>query len=138
MKDGACPMGLKGQVDRSSVHLLRICLRFEYRAAIVGELRRILPQARDDPIGVRYVFAAKPENIGRAGKLLFKGSAILLRKSRVLKADAAGDRHSKTQDNVVHSHIRSFFRIQEAAGSARGVRLENKCGHGRFTAYNKM
>jgi hypothetical protein len=55
-------------------------------------LRCILPQARNDPIGVRYLIAAKPENVGRAGKLLCKGSPILLGKSRIVSGNAADDR----------------------------------------------
>ena len=66
-----------------------------------------MPQARNDPIGVRYLFAAKPENVRRAGKLLFKSSPILLGKSGVLNGNAADDR--KAQGKRVHSHIRSFF-----------------------------
>jgi hypothetical protein len=73
-----------------------------------------LPQARNNPIGVRDLFAAKPENVGGAGKLLFKGSPIVLRESRIFNGDAAGDRRRKAQDHIVHSHVRSFFRIELA------------------------
>jgi hypothetical protein len=66
-----------------------------------------LPQARNDPIGVRYLIAAKPENVRRAGKLLGKGPAILLGNSGILNNNAAHDR--KAQGNGVHSHVRSFL-----------------------------
>jgi hypothetical protein len=51
-----------------------------------------LPQARDDPIDVRYVVAAKPENVRRAGKLLFHRSTVLLRKSRIQNCVTEADR----------------------------------------------
>ena len=59
--------------------LLRIGLRFEHGAAIIGELRRILPQARHDPADIRNLIAAKSPYIGGAGHLLFPGSAVFLR-----------------------------------------------------------
>jgi hypothetical protein len=68
-----------------------------------------LPQARNDPVGVRYLIAAKPENVGRAGKLLCKGPAILLGKSGILNGNAADGRDRKAQGNRVHSHVRSFL-----------------------------
>ena len=67
-----------------------------------------MPQARNDPVGVRYLIAAKPENVRRAGKLLCKGPPILLGKSRILNGNAADGRHCKAQGNRVHSHVRSF------------------------------
>jgi hypothetical protein len=70
-----------------------------------------LPQARDDPIAVRYVFAAEPENVGRAGKLLFITSPVFLGKSGVLNGDRRGDRYGKAKNYSVRSHVRSFFRI---------------------------
>src|SRR6476646_6323479 len=51
---------------------------FKHRAAVTAELRCILSQARNNPIGIRDLVAAKSENVGRAGKLLCKGSPILL------------------------------------------------------------
>jgi hypothetical protein len=72
-------------------------------------LRCILPQARHDPIAVGYLIAAKPENVRRAGKLLRKGSPILLGKSGILNGDTADGRDRKAQGNWVHSHVRSFF-----------------------------
>jgi hypothetical protein len=64
-----------------------------------------LPQARHDSIGVRYLFAAEPEHIGRAGHLLFHRSPVLLRKRRVLNGDAAADRYRKAQDKQAGSHL---------------------------------
>jgi len=72
-------------------------------------LHCILPQARNDAIGVRYLIAAKPENVRRAGKLLCKGSPIFLGNSRILSGNAADGRHCKAQGNRVHSHVRSFL-----------------------------
>jgi hypothetical protein len=64
-----------------------------------------LPQARHDSIDVRYLFAAEPEHIGRAGHLLFHRSPILLRKGWMLNGDAAADRYRKAQDNSAGSHV---------------------------------
>jgi hypothetical protein len=72
-------------------------------------LRCILPQARNNPIGIRDLVAAKPENVGRAGKLLCKGSPILLGNSGILNGNAADDRDRKVHGNRVHSHVCSFF-----------------------------
>ena len=72
--------------------LVRADIRFKHRAARPRELRGVLPQACNDPIDVRYLFAAKPENIRRAGKLLFHRSRILLlRKSGIQERDAKAD-----------------------------------------------
>jgi hypothetical protein len=60
------------------------------------------------------MFATKPENVGGAGKLLFHGSPVLLRESGILHGDAASDRHRKAQSDIVHSHVRSFFRLELA------------------------
>jgi hypothetical protein len=73
-----------------------------------AQLQSILPQAYHDPVFVRYLFAAKPENIGRAGKLLLKRSAML-GKRRTLKQHDAADRQRKAQDNPVCSYARSFL-----------------------------
>jgi len=67
-------------------------IRFKHRAAASRELRGVLTQARHDPVGVGYLFAAKPEHVGRAGKLLFERSPIFLGGRRRLQRDAAGDR----------------------------------------------
>jgi len=37
-----------------------------------------LLQAGNDPVDVRYLGATKPEDVGRAGHLLFHGSPVLL------------------------------------------------------------
>jgi hypothetical protein len=63
-------------------------IRFKDRPAGTAELHRILPQARHNPIAVGYLIAAKPENVGGAGELLFNRPAILLRKSRSFDNDA--------------------------------------------------
>ena len=88
--------------------LVRADIRFKHRAARPAELRGVLPQARHDPVDVRYLVAAKPEHIGRAGHLLFHRPPILLRNSRVLNGDAAASHYRKAQNNPVRSHLRSF------------------------------
>jgi hypothetical protein len=85
--------------------LVRADIRFKHRAARPGELRGVLPQARHDPIDVRYLFAAEPEHIGGAGHLLFHRSPILLRKRGVLNGDAAAGRYRKAQDKRAGSHL---------------------------------
>jgi hypothetical protein len=73
-----------------------------------------LPQARDDPVAVRNLFAAKPENIGRASHLLFHGSPIFLRKCRRLNRDAAAGHYRKAHSNLICPHVQSFLRINSA------------------------
>ena len=82
------------------------------------------------------MFAAKPEDIRSAGKLLFHGSPVLLGESRILNSDAAGGRYRKAQDSFVHSHFRSFFGFVDFCASQ--PKLQNKWGLGRFAQYNKM
>jgi hypothetical protein len=114
--------------------LVRADIRFKHRAARPGELRGVLPQARHDPIDVRYLFAAEPEHIGRAGHLLFHCSPILLRKSGMLNGDAAADRYRKAQDKQAGSHLSilllgihfpSMCRTGAAREASR-LKLENK------------
>jgi hypothetical protein len=92
-------------------------IRFEYRPARSAQLCGILPKAHDDPVGVRYLFAAKPENVRSAGQLLFQRSPVFLRKSRILNGDAADQPYRKTQNNSVRSHRRPLFRIHRRACS---------------------
>src|SRR5437016_11943560 len=65
---------------------------FEYRPAVVRELRCILPQTSDDSTGVRDLLAAKTPDIGRASHLLFPGSAVFFRGSRTMNGNAAANR----------------------------------------------
>ena len=88
--------------------LLRISLRFEYGAAIVGELRRVLPQTRHDAVYIRNLITAQSPHIGRAGDLLFPGSAILLGKCNILQGANASDREGKAEHNTLRGHVRSF------------------------------
>jgi hypothetical protein len=78
-------------------------VRFEHRAAIIGKLRRVLPQARHDPANIRDLIAAETPDIGRAGHLLFPGTAIFLRRRGSDSADST-DRDYKAQDNPLRSH----------------------------------
>jgi hypothetical protein len=82
--------------------LLRAVVGLEHRAAAIRELRRVLLQARHDPILIRNPVAAEPEDIGRAGHLLLEGSAMFLRSGR------RGERcdHRKTKDYPVCLHGR--------------------------------
>ena len=98
-----------------------------------------MPQARNDPIGVRYLIAAKPENVRRAGKLLGKGPPILLGKSRILNGNAAEGRDRKAHGNRMHSHVRSFLLGFQLAClfQSRG-RLQNKWGEGRIAPHKKL
>ena len=109
------------------------CIRIEYRTAWPAELRGILLQAGDDPIDVGNLCAAKPENVGRAGHLLFHGSPVLLRKSRRLTDHAPRAGYRKTQENPVRSHIRSFPGIDAHVRSDKPVRSGfkmNEAGEG--------
>src|SRR5439155_26177832 len=83
--------------------LLCIGLRFEYRATTAGELRRVLPQAGHDPADVRDLVAAETPDVGRAGHLLFPGSAVLLRR-RGSDNSCSGNRDGKAEDNPLRTH----------------------------------
>jgi hypothetical protein len=98
-----------------------------------------LAQARNDPIGVRYLIAAKPENVGRAGKLLCKGPPVLLGKSGILNGDAADGRHCKAQGNRVHSHVWSFrLGFSWRACFSRAAGFKRKWGEGKDRAAQKF
>jgi hypothetical protein len=101
-------------------------IRLENRAAASGELRGIFAQARRDPVDVRYLIGAQTPDVRRAGHLLFKRSAIFLRGGGILNCDAAGGRDRKAQNNSVHFHVRSFFRIEWACvfPPARGFKIQ--------------
>ena len=91
-RSGACGVGRRS-----------IGIGFEYRAAFVGKLRRVRAQARDNAIDIRDLIAAQPPHIGRAGHLLFPGSAIFLRPRR-----GGGDRECASKRYSQHSHAGSF------------------------------
>ncbi len=148
---GVCPFGLKTPLPiycdislgaaaaRRGIRRHAV-VRVEHRAAGFGKLRRILPQAADDPVDVRYLVAAKPPDIGRAGQLLLEGSAIFLRERRSLHGDTGGDGDREIKDNSVHGHLRCSLRNQWAADvrPVEGLRLQKKCGRPRFATLNKM
>src|SRR6516165_11653440 len=77
----------------------------EHRAAAIGELRRVLPQASDDAIHIRNLAAAQTPDIRRASHLLFPRAAILSRVSRAMRGNAA-DRKRETKRDPSNSHIR--------------------------------
>ena len=102
---------LRHTLRRRTVGLLLLGARFEHRAAIAGELRRVLPQAGHDPADIRDLIAAEPPDVGRAGHLLFPGSAIFLRR-RGSDHSCCADRDGKAEDNPLRSHgSRPFFSI---------------------------
>src|SRR5262249_17294979 len=78
-------------------------VRFEYRTAIVGQLRRVRAQTGDDAADIRNLVAAQSPHIGRAGHLLFPGSTIFLRPRR-----GGGDRECASKPYPLHSHTGSF------------------------------
>jgi hypothetical protein len=53
-------------------------LRVEHRPAGVAKLRRVLPQASDNPVHVGNFRAAQPKHIRRASQLLFDGATIII------------------------------------------------------------
>jgi hypothetical protein len=118
---------------------LLVCadIRFKHRAAPPGELRGVLPQAGHDSIDVRYLFAAEPEHIGRAGHLLVHCSPVLLRKRRMLNGDAAADRYRKAQGNSAGSHApvllsEIHFPVHVPRGRAKHLAfIENKMRLGK-------
>src|SRR6516164_2459527 len=77
----------------------------EHRAAAIGELRRVLPQASDDAIHIRDLAAAQTPDIRRASHLLFPRAAIFSRVSRTMRGNAA-DRERETKRDPSYSHIR--------------------------------
>ncbi len=76
---------------RASLGLRLLCagVGLEYGATAAGELRRVLPQARDNPVGIGNLVAAQPPHIRRARHLLFPCSAIFLRQRGRRSAKAA-------------------------------------------------
>ena len=94
---------LRRALRRHAIGLLLFGARFEHRAAIAGELRRVLPQTCHDPADIRDLVAAETPDVGRAGHLLFPGSAIFLRRCGRDSADA-GDRNGKAEDNPLRLH----------------------------------
>jgi hypothetical protein len=116
-------------------------VRFKHRAAIIGKLRRVLPQARHDAANIRDLIAAEAPDIGRAGHLLFPGSAIFLREGDVLGGDSATGRYRKAQDKPLQSHDRVLSLNFSWRGSStrRWLNtLSNEWDKGRFAPDNKM
>ena len=110
------------------VRWLGVGARFEYRAAVARKLRRILPQTCHDPVGVRYLIATEPPDVGRAGHLLFPGSAIFLRGRGTLRGQSAADRCRKAEENPQRSHAGSLslplrMTFQRSARVPHGIRL---------------
>jgi hypothetical protein len=69
---------LRNTVHRPATAPLLFGIRFEHRAAIIGKLRRVLPQTCHDPADVRDLIGAEPPDVRRTGHLLFPRSAIFL------------------------------------------------------------
>jgi hypothetical protein len=79
--------------------------RFNHRAAWPAQQCYVLAQAPDDPVLIRHLRATKPENIGRAGHLLFRRPTMFLRRSGPLNNNKAADRYRETLDNPVCCHV---------------------------------
>jgi hypothetical protein len=80
--------------------------RFNHRATWPAQQYYVLAQAPDDPVLIRHLRATKPENIGRAGHLLFRRPAMFLRRSGPLNNNKAADRYREALDNPVCCHAR--------------------------------
>jgi hypothetical protein len=103
-------------------------IRLKHRAARTRKLRRVLPQARHDPVDVWNLIAAEPPNVGRASQLLFKRPPIFVGRGWRKTCDAEDGRHRQAQDYAVHWHVRSFpgFEIACSAkrnGSIAGLKM---------------
>jgi hypothetical protein len=96
-----------------------------------------LTQACYNPVGVRDLFAAQTENVGRAGELLIEDSSVF----PGMNGGSATDRYRKAEDNSAGSHgpILVLDRAGVRVPSAKSwSSLQTKCGSGRFTQDNKM
>jgi hypothetical protein len=69
----------------------------------------MLPQACHDPLDVRYLIAAEPPDVRRAGHLLFKGSAIFLCGRSILRGQSTADGGRKAEENPQRSHAGPFL-----------------------------
>jgi hypothetical protein len=95
--------------------LLGAGVRLEYRTAGPAELRRILPQAADDPVRVGNLRSTQPKHIRRAGHLLFRRAAIFLCPCEARRCHDT-DRHDEAQHHRLQSAMRSHagsFRMQK-------------------------
>jgi len=79
--------------------------RFNHRATWPAQQCYVLAQAPDDPVLIRHLRATKPENIGRAGHLLFRRPAMFLRRSGPLNNNKAAYRYREALDNPVCCHV---------------------------------
>jgi hypothetical protein len=100
---------LRSSSARHGLLLLRrnLIVGCEHRAAAIGELRRVLPQAGDDALNIGDLAAAQPPDIRRASHLLFPRAAIFFRVGRAMR-DNAADRKRETKRNLSNSHIRTL------------------------------
>jgi hypothetical protein len=121
--------------------LLRpVGVRLEHRAAGTAQRCRILPQARHNPIHIRYLIAAKPHHIGRARHPLFPGSAVFLRGGDILNGGSATSRYREAQDKPLHSHRRvlSLASVAQEFHATHANTLSIEWDKGRFVPDNKM
>jgi hypothetical protein len=79
--------------------------RFNHRATRPAQQYYVLAQAPHDPVLIRHLRATKPENIRRAGHLLFRRPAMFLRRSGPLNNNKAADRYREALDNPVCCHV---------------------------------
>ena len=90
---------LRSSSARHGLLLLRrnLIVGCEHRAAAIGELRRVLPQAGDDTVHIRDLAAAQTPDIRRASHLLFPRAAIF---SCISRANARHCHRSKARDQA--------------------------------------
>ena len=100
---------LRSSSARHGLLLLRrnLIVGCKHRAAAIGELQRVLPQAGDDAVHIRDLAAAQTPNIRRASHLLFPRAAIFFRVCRAMRNNAA-NRKRETKGNSSNSHIRTL------------------------------
>jgi hypothetical protein len=82
----------------------RVCAGFEDGAAWRAEQRRILTQARHNPIDVRNLRAAEAPDIRRASHLLFHRPGVLRVRGTVERGERS-DRESKAGDDALRCHV---------------------------------
>jgi hypothetical protein len=99
--------------------------RFNHRATWPAQQYYVLAQAPDDPVLIRHLRATKPENIGRAGHLLFRRPAMFLRRSGPLNNNKAADRYREALDNPVCCHL-CLPRISRRTSSTRALHQVGK------------
>ena len=116
VRPGLCGRRFRRNGARMRRGLLRRAgVRFKYRAAGSGELRRVLSQTCHDIVDVWNLGAAEPPDVGRAGKLLFERAPVFFC-GRRLNGDTASSRQRKAKDNSLCPHFQFLRRVHIARG----------------------